>query len=58
MDIFEVECKKLKVNPNHPFLGYFVYKTKCLKCSNSEYFFEKDSMILLDLQKDNNMENI
>lgn len=55
MDIFELELKKYKVSPNYPFLGYYVYKTKCMTCSLTEYFFEKNSMILLDMYKDNDM---
>lgn len=49
MDIFEIESKKLNLSPNHPFLGYYVYKTKCIACGNTEYFFEKNSIIFLDI---------
>lgn len=58
MDIFETESKKLKADPNHPFLGYFVYKTKCLKCNKSEFFFEKNQMVLLDLEKEESLHKV
>lgn len=58
LDIFEEESKKLDINPNHPFLGFYVYETNCRHCNLTEYFFEKNCLMMLDLQKDDEYQNI
>ena len=51
LEELEKYFKKANIKQDHPFIGYYIYQTKCMQCDINEYFFEQSSMLLLDLNE-------
>lgn len=51
LEILEKEIENLHLPTNYPFLGYYMYMFKCLKCKKNEYFLQKNTLLMIDIVK-------
>ncbi len=59
LEVLENEFKRVKVRVDTlPFYGYLVYKCHCLRCSKTDWIFQDNTNLLLDLNDDQEFRHI